>query len=152
MTDRRGDIPPSLRDLLRAAGARIGIEDARATGVVWARWPEIVGESIAANAEPTSLRNGVLRIRATSPGWATELTYLAGDISDRANEIAGRGVVREVRIWTGPGAVRHTTTKEPAAGLDGAPDGTDRDDPPDLATALERARSAWARRVSKRPR
>ena len=152
MTDRRGDVPPSLRDLLRGVGARIGIEDTRATGAVWARWPEIVGESIAANAEPTSLRNGVLRIRATSPGWATELTYLADDISRRANEIAGRDVVREVRVWTGPGRVRHTTTRAPEAGLDGAPDGTDKDDPQDLATALERARSAWARRVPKRPR
>lgn len=150
MTDRRDDIPPSLRDLLRGVGARIGIEDARATGAVWARWAEIVGESIAANAEPTSLRNGVLRIRATSPGWATELTYLAGDISRRANEIAGREVVREVKIWTGPGPVKRATAGRPEEGLDGAPDATDRTDPKDLATALERARSAWARRTSKR--
>ena len=151
MTDRRGDVPSSLRDLLRGVGARIGIEDTRATGAVWARWPEIVGESIAANAEPTSLRNGILRIRATSPGWATELTYLADDISRRANEVAGRDVVREVRIWTGPGPVRHVTTGEPEGGLDGVPDATSRDDPKDLATALEKARSAWARRAFKRP-
>ncbi len=98
MTARRGDIPPSLRDLLRGVGTRFGIEDAGATGAVWARWPEIVGDGIAANAEPTSLRNGVLRIRATSPGWATELTYLASAVIERLNRQLGAGTVAEISV------------------------------------------------------
>lgn len=150
MTGSLGSIPPSLRDLLGSVGARIGLEDTRATGAIWTHWSEIVGGSIASNAEPTSLRGGVLRIRATSPAWATELTYLAEDIARRANEVAGDRVVREVRVWTGPGPVRRATATAPAPGSDGAGSEPDRDDPQDLATAFERARSAWSRRRSKR--
>jgi hypothetical protein len=156
MTEPRGGLPPRLKDLLAAVGARIGLADTRATGAIWSRWTEIVGGSVAANAEPTSLRDGVLRIRAISPGWATELTYLVTEISQRANEVAGKEVVREVRIWTGPGemtrAVNHTTGTAREEGLDESPDDAVRADPADLTTALERARAAWARRTTKRDR
>lgn len=152
MTERRSDIPPSLRDLLSGFGARIGMQDTRAIGAIWSRWTEIAGDSIAANAEPTSLRNGILRIRATSPGWATELTYLATEIVQRANNVAGRGVVREVRIWTGPGEVRQTTATASPTGLDGpATDGRE-PAPKDLATAFERARAAGTKKTPKRGR
>jgi hypothetical protein len=160
MTEPRGGLPPRLKDLLAGVGARIGLADTRATGAIWSRWTEIVGGSVAANAEPTSLRDGVLRIRAISPGWATELTYLVTEISQRANEVAGKEVVREVRIWTGPGEmtrpmmheVTRTTGTAPEEGLDKSPDEAVRASPADLATALERARAAWARRTTKRDR
>jgi len=150
MTESRGSLPPSLRDLLGSVGARIGLEDTRATGAIWAHWPDIVGASIAANAEPTSLRAGVLRIRATSPTWATELTYLADDIARRANEVAGRPIVREVRVWTGPGPVKGVTAAAPSEGSDGSGSEPASGDPEDLESAFERARSAWSRRRSKR--
>lgn len=150
MTEPRGSLPPSLRDLLGSVGARIGLEDTRATGAIWARWPDIVGASIASNAEPTSLRAGVLRIRATSPTWATELTYLADDIAHRANEVAGSQIVREVRVWTGPGPVKGATAAMPQGGSDGLGPESPGDDPEDLESAFERARSAWSRRRSKR--
>ena len=150
MTEQHGAIPPRLRDLLGGLGPRIGMEDTRATGVIWSHWAEIVGSSIATNAEPTSLRNGVLRVRATTPTWATELTYLATEILHRANDVAGREVVREVRVWTGPGPVKQATPAAPEQGLDGVVGDDDRDDPEDLPTALARARAAWARRTTKR--
>lgn len=154
----RGDLPPRLRDLLGGLGARVGIEDTKATGMLWARWPEIVGESVAANAEPTSLQRGVLRVRATSPTWATELTYLALEIRRRANELAGHELVREVRIWTGPGPVARTTTRPPTptlydhsseASSGRSPRGPE-DDPEDLSSAFARAREAWFRKRAKR--
>lgn len=150
MTEPHGAIPPRLRELLGGLGPRLGMEDTRATGAIWARWPEIVGASIATNAEPTSLRNGVLRVRATSPTWATELTYLATEILHRANEVVGRDIVREVRVWTGPGPVKRATPAAPDGSLDGAVDAAPREDPEDLPTAVARARDAWARRTSKR--
>lgn len=146
------DIPPRLKDLLGGVGARLGLEDTRATGLLWAKWSEIVGPAVAQNAEPTSLKKGILRVRATSPTWAQELTYLAGEIRDRANALAATEVVREVRIWTGPGKVARATPG-PSSGLEGGGGGTPRnDDPEDLPAAFERARRAWARRASDRRR
>ena len=148
------EFPHRLKDLLGSVGTRLGVEDARATGVLWARWAEIVGESIAANAEPTSLKKGILRIRATSPTWAQELTYLVEEIKTRANEIAGSEVVREIRVWTGPGRVTQTTPR-PAGGVhSGSAEGTQVDPPEatpeNLEKAFEKARRAWVRRRSDR--
>ena len=154
----RHELPPRLGDLLGAVGARAGIVDSRATGILWARWAEIVGESVASNAEPTSLRDGVLRVRTTTPTWATELTYLAGEIKARANDLVGSEVVREVRVWTGPGAVTRATARGREERLDEAHAGTQADPaeggpevgPADVHSALERARAAWFRRRSRR--
>jgi hypothetical protein len=60
---------------------------------------------VCAHVEPTSLRDGVLRLRADSPVWATEVGYLADHIRERANDVLKGPVVREVRVWTGPGPV-----------------------------------------------
>ena len=155
----RGDLPPRLRDLLGGFAARAGMEDAGAIGAVWARWSDIVGAGVAANAEPTSLKAGVLRIRATSPVWANELMYLADEIRARANDVAGAEIVREVRVWTGPGPVTSVTRRAPEASLydhtPGASAGASRDGEKgaseDVATAFHRARAAWAKRRAKGP-
>lgn len=145
------DLPPRLKDLLGGVGARIGLEDARATGVIWRRWAEVVGDGVAKNAEPTSLKRGVLRVRATSPVWAQELTFLASEIVTRANAIAGADVVREVRIWTGPGEVVRATAGGSPGGQNDPDPAAGSDPPEDLPEAFERARNAWARRGSKKP-
>lgn len=150
----REDVPERLRDLLGGLGARIGIENTKGTGILWSRWEEIVGPSVAGNAEPTSLRGGLLRIKAASPTWATELTYLAPEIKRRANEIAGTELVREVRIWTGPGPVARTAARGPGDGFDGyvsaRSEVPSKAGPEDLLGAFEKARRAWLKRRSRR--
>lgn len=132
-----------LRDLLPAATGRLGIPSPEATGRVWSAWKDIVGPAVAAHAEPTSLREGVLRIRADSPAWATEIGYLADEIRSRANSVTGRTLVLEVRVWTGPGS---TLSAGAGAAPPDVPGDPDREPAKDPAEALERARRAWARR------
>lgn len=110
---------------------------------MWSAWPEIVGPAVAAHAEPTSLRDGVLRVRADSPAWATEIGYLVDEIRSRANAVTGRALVTEVRVWTGPGSTLATAPPGDPSGPSPAPA---RDRPDDPAEALDRARRAWAKR------
>jgi hypothetical protein len=144
------DLPPRLKDLLGGVGTRLGLEDTRATGMLWAHWREIVGDAVADNAEPTSLRKGVLRVRTTSPAWAQELTYLASEIKARANALSGTDVVRELRVWTGPGPVARTTVGTYPEPQDGVSHDLADDPPADLETAFDRARRAWARKRSQK--
>src|SRR5688500_982685 len=95
-----------MSEVLGELGGSLGIGAAVGTGKVWANWSEIVGGTIADHAEPTSLKDGVLRIRTDSPAWATELGYRGSQIARRANEVAGSEVVKEVRVWTGPGPIQ----------------------------------------------
>ena len=67
------------------------------------QWPSIVGEEIAAHAEPTHLSEGVLYVRAESTAWATQLRYLSAQIVAKISAVAGDGVVKSLRI-SGPSA------------------------------------------------
>ena len=139
------DDPRPLKDLLPGATKALGIPSPEATGRVWARWKEIVGAGIASHSEPTSLRAGVLRIRADSPAWATEIGYLSGEILSRVNAVTGQSLVQEVRVWTGPPPAQANV---PSAGAGAATEMPPREPPSDPAEAFERAHRAWAKRHS----
>ena len=147
--DRDSD-PTPLGSLLSGAAGRFGLDDASAVGSVWRRWVDLVGDDVAAHCEPTSLRSGVLRIRADSPVWAHEVGYLAEEIKGRANALLGRDAVTEVRIWSGP-----SKTARGNRGGGAAPPDPETDPKPvqvapaDPMTALERARGAWLSRRHK---
>ena len=145
--------PVRFKDVLRSEGRRLGIEAAVETGAIFSRWQRIVGDGVAAHAKPSSLREGVLRVRADSPVWATEISYLAPEIQRRANEEAGVVVVKEVRVWWGPGETEAGTPAVPVSDRESlvgrsSRSGARSDDP---AGALERARRAWRLRGRRPP-
>ena len=148
------DEPKKMGDLLGGVGASLGLGGAVGTGRIWSGWVDIVGDTIADHAEPTSLKEGVLRIRTDSPGWATELGYRGRQIAKRANEVAGAEIVTEVRVWTGPGPIRSRSepSRGPSAGDGSAGSGgTSAPSTDEPMEALDRARRAWARRRSGGP-
>ncbi len=131
-----------MRDLLDPIGRKLGMEGAVEAGRVFARWRAIVGDDIAAHIEPTSLRDGVLRVRADSPTWATEIGYLAEEIAGRVNSEVGRKVVTELRVSAGPRLERAQpkTGSGPRPATRSEPSEPPSDDPRE---AFERARRAW---------
>ena len=137
--------PHRIKDLLQGVGERLGFRGAIETGLVWSRWNDIVGDTVAAHAEPTSLREGVLRVRTDSPTWATEVGYLGQEIKRAANQVAGVELVSEVRVWTAPGSIEGPNRAAPdlRPTHPTAPPEVGRADP---ETAFERARQAWERR------
>ena len=136
-----------LKDLLGPVGKKLRLDDPLAAGSLWRRWPQIVGEDIARNAEPTSLKAGVLRIRTSSPTWATEMSYLAGDIKERVNRALGKPLVNEIKIWTSPAPIKRARRDDDhnRAAPGAVPNKQHADDP---ETAFERAFQAWSKRRS----
>lgn len=136
--------PERIRSVLDDVGRSLGLGSPADVGKVWAHWREIVGASIADHADPTSLRGGVLRVRADSPAWATEIGYLGDEIAARINQAVSGDLVSEVRVWIGPRRERSRSARPLAPG----PSRAREDAPPaDPEVALERARNAWARNV-----
>ena len=119
----------------------------RETARLWRAWPEIAGAALSAHVEPTSLRGGVLRLRADSPVWATEVSYLTEHIRTRVNEILAAPVVDEVRIWNAPGPVSRRDFEQPVKVPPGA--GAKPPEQADPERALRRAYEAWRRRSSR---
>ena len=140
--------PAPIRSVLGDVGKRLGVESALQTGTLWRKWREIVGAEIAAHAEPTSLKEGVLRVRADSAAWATEIGYLGPEIARKANAMAGSTLVKEVRVWNGPAPevpLDLGAEKAPPSDIERAP----KESPEE---ALEAAREAWLKRWSRTPK
>ena len=74
-----------------------------AEGTVFGRWAAVVGEDIAAHADPTALRDGTLHVSAESTAWATQLRLLQSQLLAKIAAAVGNGVVTQLRI-TGPTA------------------------------------------------
>jgi predicted nucleic acid-binding Zn ribbon protein len=135
-------VPRRLGELLEPEARRAGMDSGVIVGRVWQSWRQIVGVDVAQHAEPTSLRAGVLRIRADSPAWSTELSYLADELRARVNDAVGRPLVREVHVWSGPGRI-----SEPSVAVEPEPSQRSQSDTgSDPHTAFRRARRAWSRR------
>lgn len=67
------------------------------------RWPQIVGEQVAAHVSVTSFTpdaagGGTLTVQADSPEWAVQLGYLLGQLRQRIDAELGAGVVTRIEI------------------------------------------------------
>ena len=95
--------PRAVRESLDAFARRLGAPEAAPLATVFAHWPDVVGEQVAAHARPVSLVRGVLVVAVDQPGWATQLKYLGSQVVDRIGEVAGAGLVErlEVRVQRG---------------------------------------------------
>jgi predicted nucleic acid-binding Zn ribbon protein len=144
------DDPQRVGDLLDPVGRRIGVNDARSLGRLTAHWREMVGETVASHACPTSLRDGVLRVRVASPVWATEIGYLATRIRSQVNAALGARLVQQVRVYSAPDSSREETST-PAVNKTQAPVATFRwQEQTDPREAFEHARAAWEKSTSER--
>jgi predicted nucleic acid-binding Zn ribbon protein len=65
-------------------------------------WRQAVGEGIAAQAEPTAERGGVLTISCSGSVWAQELDLMAPTIIERLNRELRSGRVTRLRCVTLP--------------------------------------------------
>lgn len=62
------------------------------------RWPEIVGERLAAETAPAALEQGVLTVEVSSGPWGAQAKFLHEEIRRKADEALGGEQVRQVRI------------------------------------------------------
>ncbi|MEV0946985.1 DUF721 family protein [Rhodococcus sp. NPDC049939] len=95
--------PQPLGALTSSLAKQRGWSPKVSEGAVLGRWAQVVGEDIAAHAEPTGLRDGILSISAESTAWATQLRMMQSQILAKIAASVGHGVVKSLRV-TGPTA------------------------------------------------
>jgi predicted nucleic acid-binding Zn ribbon protein len=69
-------------------------------------WPAVVGPVIAAQAEPTSEREGVLRVTCSAAVWAQELDLMGPELVARLNAALGAEAVVALRCSAAPAKER----------------------------------------------
>jgi predicted nucleic acid-binding Zn ribbon protein len=65
-------------------------------------WHAAVGEDIAAAAQPTSERSGVVTVSCAAAVWSQELDLMAPVLIERLNERLRRGQITRLRCVTLP--------------------------------------------------
>jgi predicted nucleic acid-binding Zn ribbon protein len=65
-------------------------------------WPEAVGPAIAAEAQPTGERAGVLTVSCSASVWAQELDLMAPVILEQLNARLDRGQIERLRCVSVP--------------------------------------------------
>jgi predicted nucleic acid-binding Zn ribbon protein len=60
-------------------------------------WPQAVGATIAAQAQPTAERGGVVTISCSASVWAQELDLMSVQILERLNQALPAGAVSRLR-------------------------------------------------------
>jgi predicted nucleic acid-binding Zn ribbon protein len=90
-----------MADVLGAVAGRMGLGRTDLITVIFGRWEELVGSSVAAHVKPLRLVAGTLIVSADHPGWATQVRHLAPEILERvAAECGGEDapVRLEIRV------------------------------------------------------
>jgi len=85
-------VGPLVERLLRRLGLDRRLEEQRVVAV----WPEVVGPTVAAEAEATAVRDGVLFVDVASNVWLQELGLLRDRIVERLNARLGAPLVRKI--------------------------------------------------------
>jgi hypothetical protein len=68
---------------------------------VWPIWNDVVGKTIAVNAQPEKIRNGTLFVKVTSPVWMQQLQFMKQMIADKLNHRLKREIVKNIFFVVG---------------------------------------------------
>jgi predicted nucleic acid-binding Zn ribbon protein len=93
-----GPGPRQAAESLDRLLASLGGPRASVLTTVFASWTELVGDTVAAHAQPRSLRRGVLVVTVDEPAWATQLRWLEADLLARMAEALGEAAVTAIEI------------------------------------------------------
>lgn len=89
--------PTDLTDLLATRVDRMSRGMGRTSRV----WEQVAGRYLARHCIPSSLRDGVLRVRCSTAIWTTELLHVRAELIPRLNARLGTDAVREIAPYTG---------------------------------------------------
>ena len=103
-SDGRGRItsgPVPMAEALGAVAGRLGLGRTDLISMVFGRWEELVGSSVAAHVQPIRVVGGTLIVSADHPAWATQIRHVAPEILERvASEFGtdGAPIRLEIRV------------------------------------------------------
>jgi hypothetical protein len=68
---------------------------------VWPIWNDVVGKTIALNAQPEKIRNGTLFVKVSSPVWMQQLQFMKEPILEKLNQRLKGEVVKTIFFMVG---------------------------------------------------
>ena len=69
---------------------------------VWELWESVVGESIAAQAQPAGFKDRLLLVHTRSSAWIHQLRFNKKELIARLNVALGNELIGDIRFRIGP--------------------------------------------------
>ncbi len=111
-----------IRPILEKALKKFNLEIRIKEGKIWEVWDNVVGPTVARNAQPESIRGRVLFVTVSSSTWMQQLQFLKEKILEKLNQSLGKTLVKSIsfRLGTIPssGQVESEAKKESPPSLD----------------------------------
>jgi hypothetical protein len=106
--------PDLLRDILEETVDALGLRERLRAIRALLHWEEIVGKTVAAAAQPESLKEGKVFIAVKSSAWIQELRFQQQTILQRLNEYAGAPIFSELVFRVKPRSRKTSTAPMPS--------------------------------------
>jgi len=97
----RMPFPRPLPGLIRECLQGLGLAERLREAEIWLVWPDVVGATVAARAQPLRIINGTLTVAVSSAPWIQELRFMTGMMKEKLNSRLGGEVVREIVLKAG---------------------------------------------------
>lgn len=94
--------PVPLRRTLERLLAGLGAPDIDSTTLVVERWPEVVGEDLAARVRAVAVRGSELVVGVDDPAWASQVAWLEARLLERLDALVGPGTITAVKVRVEP--------------------------------------------------
>jgi hypothetical protein len=93
--------PKSIRLILETTLKGLEIDVQLKTHSIWSAWKEVVGESVALNTQPRSIRNRILFIDVCHQTWIQQLQFLKPMLLEKVNTFLGEPYIQDIRFKLG---------------------------------------------------
>jgi hypothetical protein len=93
--------PQPIHSILEKTFKTLEIDVPLKSYSIWGAWKEIVGESVALQAQPRSIRNRILFIDVSHPTWMQQLQFLKPTLLEKINNFLGEPHIQDIRFKLG---------------------------------------------------
>ena len=93
--------PRPVRSVLDETLRALGIDAPIKNYSLFGAWKEIVGETIALQSQPRSLRNQILFVHVSHSTWMQQLQFLKPQLLEKLNAFLGESQIRDIRFKIG---------------------------------------------------
>jgi len=93
--------PQPLHSILKKTLKALEIDVPLKAYSIWGAWDEIVGESVAAQSQPRSIRNRILFLEVSHSTWMQQLQFLKPTLLEKINSFLGEPLIQDIRFKLG---------------------------------------------------
>jgi hypothetical protein len=123
---------------------------------VWPIWNDVVGKTVALNAQPEKIRNGTLFVKVSSPVWMQQLQFMKELILEKLNQRLKGELVKTIFFMVGQINLQDLDAAEPLTAENNRParpvdeNFLQSIEDPEIREAFRKLLKSFARREAKR--